>query len=112
MNTQEQTTLTPPSCVTDKLKELTAICEENPVQIPLPVAAKFLGMESPSLRAAIMDGSCPFGFGWRRTARGNRAFCIPTHLFYICNAPVFGMRTTYQQAVMADRQFDFVGAPV
>lgn len=45
-------------------------------------------------------------------AEAIRAFCIPTHLFYICNAPVFGMRTTYQQAVMADRQFDFVGAPI
>lgn len=101
-----------PSCVTDRLKELAEICEANPVQIPLPVAAKFLGVESPSLRAAIMDGSCPFGFGWRRTTRGNRAFCIPTHLFYICNAPMFGLRTSYQHAVMASRDFDFVGAPI
>lgn len=110
MNNNE--VLTPPSCVADRLKELAEICEANPVQIPLPVAAKFLGVESPSLRAAIMDGSCPFGFGWRRTARGNRAFCIPTHLFYICNAPMFGLRTSYQHAVMASRDFDFVGAPV
>lgn len=110
MNNNE--VLTPPSCVADRLKELAEICEANPVQIPLPVAAKFLGVESPSLRAAIMDGSCPFGFGWRRTARGNRAFCIPTHLFYICNAPMFGPRTSYQHAVMASRDFDFVGAPI
>lgn len=110
MNNNE--VLTPPSCVADRLKELAEICEANPVQIPLPVAAKFLGVESPSLRAAIMDGSCPFGFGWRRTARGNRAFCIPTHLFYICNAPMFGLRTSYQHAVMASRDFDFVGAPI
>lgn len=101
-----------PECVTDRLRQLKKICEENPVQVPLPVAADFLGMEPTSLRDAIMDGSCPFGFGWRRTARGNRSFCVPTHLFYICNAPVFAMRTSYQHDIMADRRFDFVGAMV
>ena len=45
--------------------------------------AAFLGMDADSLRASIEHGGCPFGLGWQKDIRGNRAFKIPTATFYL-----------------------------
>ncbi len=63
-----------------RLEELKALCEEHPVCIPVREAAKFLGMAEDCLRAAILQGRCPFGLGWQiGTARSG--FKIPTMAF-------------------------------
>ena len=60
--------------------ELTTICRQYPVAIPVSVAAKFLGISKDCLRAAIDQNRCPFGFSWRQ---GDRAgYKIPTMAFH------------------------------
>lgn len=60
--------------------ELAAICRKYPVAIPVPVAAKFLGVSKECLRTAMDQNHCPFGFGWKK---GDRAgYKIPTMAFY------------------------------
>ena len=87
-----------PQCVIERFAELEKLCEEYPVTIPADKAAKFLGMAPESLRESISTGSCPFGLGWQKTAGGNRGFCIPTHLFFVCNAPHLGYKTSVRYA--------------
>lgn len=89
---------TPPQCVIDRFAQLRKLCEKYPVTVPLTSAAKFLGVSPECLRESIITGSCPFGFGWQKTAGGNRAFCIPTHLFYVCNAPQMACKTSQRTA--------------
>lgn len=91
-----------PQCVIDRLRELTELCKKYPVSIPLPEAAKFYGLEPPSLREALINGTCPIGFGWQKVVGGNRAYCIPTHLFYVCNAPMMGMKITQLRHIKDD----------
>lgn len=88
----------PPQCVIMRFAELHELCEKYPVTIPVHMAAKFLGMAPESLRKSISTGSCPFGFGWQKTAGGNRGFCIPTHLFFVCNAPHMAFKTAVRYA--------------
>ena len=42
-----------PQCVADKLDELTALCEENPMNLTVRQAAKFLGVDANSQYIAI-----------------------------------------------------------
>lgn len=72
-----------PKPVSDKLDELNELIERNPLYIPLIEAARFLGMDDDGLRASIEHGACPFGLGWKKDIRGNRAFKIPTATFYL-----------------------------
>ena len=58
---------------------LSEIIRNYPISIPVKVAAKFLGMSPASLRAAIDQNQCPFGFSWRLGER--RGYKIPTSAF-------------------------------
>ena len=93
-----ETIIRMPDCVAKRYVELMALCEKYPITIPADKAAKFLGMAPESLRESISTGSCPFGFGWQKTAGGNRGFCIPTHLFFVCNAPQLAYKTSVRWA--------------
>lgn len=81
-----------PQCVADKLDELTALCEENPMNLTVRQVAKFLGVDANSLRAAIECGNCPFGLGWQKEIHGNRGFHIPTATFYLWYTQGVGYR--------------------
>ena len=72
-----------PKPIKNKLEELNQLVEENPISIPLTKTAAFLGMDADSLRASIEHGGCPFGLGWQKDIRGNRAFKLPTATFYL-----------------------------
>ena len=78
-----QNILAIPRPVEDKLNELNELIGRNPSYIPLTEAALFLGMNADGLRASIEHGGCPFGLGWKKDVRGNRAFKIPTATFYL-----------------------------
>lgn len=60
-----------------RLEQLIA---EYPQQIPVPIAAKFLGCAPESLRTACEEYAL-FGFAWRKPGKVNKAFCIPTAVF-------------------------------
>lgn len=67
----------------ERQKSLEALCEKYPIEIPLPEAAKWLGIAPESLRAAICQGTCSFpALAWRKAGKQNRAFHIPTASFY------------------------------
>ena len=87
-----------PKMIEDKLSELDRLCEANPNYIPLPEAAKFLGVNPDGLRYGIEQGTIDFGLCWSKPRvyrkgkrqikvetgeKGNRAFKIPTVTFYI-----------------------------
>ncbi|MBQ7755705.1 MAG: hypothetical protein IJ031_00605 [Oscillospiraceae bacterium] len=61
----------------DKLETLVANYPQN---IPVPVAADFLGCTQESLRQTLCDGK-DIGMAWRQTGKCNRAFFIPTAKF-------------------------------
>ena len=87
-----------PQCIIDRQEELNRLCEEHPVTIPVNDAAKFLGMAPESLRESISTGSCPFGLGWQKVAGGNRAYCIPTLVFYHCISPMMHLKVSQRTA--------------
>lgn len=62
-----------------RLEELKALCEAHPIYIPVREAAKYLGVAEDSLRAAMDQNRCPFGFSWRLGERGG--YKIPTMAF-------------------------------
>lgn len=72
-----------PKPIQEKLDELNKIVEKNPISLPLPEVAAFLGMDAESLRCSIEQNRCPFGLGWQRTVNGYRAFKIPTVTFFM-----------------------------
>ena len=67
----------------DREQELLKICEEYPRNIPLAVAAEFLGTSTESLRAAIAQGTAGFAaLSWRKLGKSNHGYLIPTMAFY------------------------------
>ena len=72
-----------PRPVEEKLDELNRLIEENPIDIPIPELARFLGADAEGLRASIEHGQCSFGIGWQKDPRGYRAFKVPTVPFYL-----------------------------
>ena len=70
-----------PDVIMEKDEELTRLVEQYPIDIPVKEAAHFLGMDVNSLRGAIQAG-VPFALFWRQSSSSNRAFHIPTYLFY------------------------------
>ena len=62
------------------METLSKIVSDYPTSIPVSVAAKFLGMSPSSLRAAIDQNQCPFGFSWRLGER--RGYKVPTVAFH------------------------------
>lgn len=81
-----------PPAVLDQVEKLNALVEANPQYIPVPEAAKFLGVNPDGLRHSIDSGQCPFGLAWQKTIRGNKAFKIPTLTFYLWVTQCAGMR--------------------
>jgi hypothetical protein len=72
-----------PKPVEDKLEALCALVEKHPDYLPLPEVAAFLGANAEGLRASIEQGRAPFGISWQKTARGNKAFKIPSTRFFL-----------------------------
>lgn len=75
-----------------KLTELNQLVHENPLYIPLPQIATFLGANAEGLRNCIEKGQCPFGLAWQKDIRGNKAFKIPTVPFYLWYTQGVGFR--------------------
>jgi len=71
-----------PASISSTYNQLIDLCEENPVDIPLVKAAKFLGMEAEGLRSSIEQGRCQFGLCVQKKIYGNRAFKINTFAFF------------------------------
>lgn len=69
--------------IANKLQRLSALVRQYPDYIPIDQAAGFLNTDAESLRTAIDQGKCPFGYSWRRDDRGYRAFKIPSTTFYL-----------------------------
>lgn len=72
-----------PQVISTRLEELNELVKANPYDITVNDAAAFLHMDGESLRACIENGRCPFALGWKKSARGYRAFKIPTVTFYL-----------------------------
>ena len=72
-----------PQNIIERIQELNDIVVENPENIPIPVAAKFLHMHPDSLRSSINHGNAPFAISWQKTLNGNSSFKIPTLTFYL-----------------------------
>ena len=72
-----------PTSIVAQIDALNTLVEAHPQYIPVPVVAKFLGMNPDGLRHCIEAGQCPFGIAWQKTIRGNKAFKIPTLTFYL-----------------------------
>lgn len=67
----------------EKQKELEEICDKYPIEIPVPVAAKWLGIAPESLRHSILQGTCGFAaLAWHKPGKSNAGFHIPTANFY------------------------------
>lgn len=65
-----------------RIDELKALCSKYPVAIPVKEAALFLGISPDCLRESCLQGSCPFGFGWRSVGCDKAGFKIPTISFW------------------------------
>lgn len=87
-----------PKVINDRIDELNDLVDKHPQYIPLPEAAKFLGVNPEGLRYGIEQGTIDFGICWAKPKRykkgkkqvivtldenGNRAFKIPTLTFYL-----------------------------
>ena len=66
-----------------KLDDLEQLVKKHPAKIPLSDAAAFLEMNEEGLRAALMRGNAPFGFGYQKQDGAYRVFVIPTVPFYL-----------------------------
>lgn len=75
--------MTVPSVIADKLDALSQLVSQYPDYIPIEQASIFLNTDAESLRTAIEQGKCPFGYSWKKEKRGYRAFKIPTTTFYL-----------------------------
>lgn len=72
-----------PEPIYQGIEALNKLVEENPLFIPLPQLASFLGCKADGLRNSIDKGQCPFAIGWQLNVRGNKAYKIPTVPFYL-----------------------------
>ena len=72
-----------PIVIADKLCALSQLVSQHPDYIPVEQAASFLNTDAESLRTAIEQGHCSFGYSWKNDKRGYRAFKIPTTTFYL-----------------------------
>lgn len=68
--------------IKNKLRELEALMNEYPLKLPLVKVAEFLGMNEDGLKAALVRGNVPFGFGYQKADNGYRVFVIPSVPFY------------------------------
>lgn len=66
-----------------QLTKLLDLVEKYPVKMPLSVVAEFLEMNEEGLKAGLMRGNVPFGFGYQKDDGGYRVFVIPSVPFYL-----------------------------
>lgn len=64
-----------------RIEELKELCRAYPVCIPVREVARFLGTSEDGIRAACLQGRCPFGFGWTSAGAERSGFKIPTMAF-------------------------------
>lgn len=69
--------------VKQQLNKLQELIEAHPIKLPLKVVAEFLGMNEEGLKAALMRGNAPFGFGYQLQDGAYRVAVIPTTTFYL-----------------------------
>ena len=72
-----------PQPVAEKVKQLKELVNKHPVDIPLPEAAKLMGTNPETLRAAIDRGNFKPGYSWRRELATTKGYKIPTVPFYL-----------------------------
>jgi hypothetical protein len=75
----------PPEVILANLNELEHLINEYPKNIPIKDVADYLGIDTASLRAALKNNTCPFGFGWQKNENGYWGFSVqatPLYLFY------------------------------
>jgi hypothetical protein len=62
-----------PEIITKLTKELIdALNEDDKPYISIDRASKLLGVDNQSLRVAVANGSCPFGFGGQHEKSGSK----------------------------------------
>ncbi len=66
-----------------QLEKLEVLIARYPTKIPLKEAASFLEMNEEGLKAALMRGNAPFGFGYQKDDGAYRVMVIPTVTFYL-----------------------------
>lgn len=71
-----------PKAILEQTKEFYQLIDANPQCIDLPDVAQFLGVNAEWLRCAIDQGRASFGFSWKKAGKGNRAYKIPTLVFW------------------------------
>ena len=86
--------------IKERLAALEGIVREHPLQIPVKVVAKFLGVNEEGLKVALMRGNAPFGFAYQKADGGYRVPVIPTITFYL-----WYTNTTGQEVMSADQEF-------
>ena len=65
--------------VANQLTSLRELADQYPLYIPISAAADYLHVKEAGLRAAIEQGTCPFGISWKLGDRA--AYKIPTITF-------------------------------
>lgn len=65
--------------VDEQLTALQELADQYPLYIPISAAADYLHVKEAGLRAAIEQGTCPFGISWKLGDRA--AYKIPTITF-------------------------------
>ena len=65
--------------VDEQLAALQELAGQCPLYIPISAAADYLHVKEAGLRAAIEQGTCPFGISWKLGDRA--AYKIPTITF-------------------------------
>lgn len=65
--------------VDEQLAALQELADQYPLYIPISAAADYLHVKEAGLRAAIEQGTCPFGISWKQGDRA--AYKIPTITF-------------------------------
>ena len=71
-----------PKPILQSFEKLSNLIDKYPIDIPITVAADFLGMDAECLRCSIEQGRATFGVSWKREIRGKRGFKIPTIAFF------------------------------
>ena len=65
--------------VDEQLTALQELADQYPLYIPISAAADYLHVKEAGHRAAIEQGTCPFGISWKLGDRA--AYKIPTITF-------------------------------
>lgn len=72
-----------PNAITTQINDICELVEANPVNIKTADAARMVGMNPATYRAAALRGQIPFAIGAKRTADGNGCIKTPTLPFFL-----------------------------